>query len=230
MKTTSQPLEKSRSTYCCAYVDLHSLMVWFFMIIAIVLAAACAITLNQSSINESSSKLVNSLNIDRGDSRISWDSMPTHDIELTETVNITESGTFHLTGELEDGSININSPNGQVRLILDNTSIKNHSGPTIYCQAARNFIVELIGENYLGDDQEQSGDTSEETLGAIYSKADLVFQGNGSLRISANYLDGVVGKDNLKFNSGTYIINSKKSGIKGKDSVYIVDRRRVYPN
>src|SRR5574344_1981485 len=43
----------------------------------------------------------------------------------------------------------------------------------------------------------------------IFSKDDLIFEGNGTLNINANYEDGIVSKDDLTFKSGTYNITSK---------------------
>ena len=59
--------------------------------------------------------------------------------------------------------------------------------------------------------------------GAIYSKADLTFTGDGSLTLKANYQDGIVSKDDLKFSGGSYNITARDDGIRGKDSVYIAD-------
>lgn len=57
--------------------------------------------------------------------------------------------------------------------------------------------------------------------GALFSHDDLTFDGDGTLTIQANYMDGIVSKDDLKFISGTYKIKSEDDGIRGKDSVYI---------
>ena len=84
-------------------------------------------------------------------------------------------------------------------------------------------MIELVGSNYLEDGSSYGSDYDEDVKGAIYSKADLTFDGEGSLTLKANYQDGIVSKDDLKFNGGTYNITAKDDGIRGKDSVYIVD-------
>ena len=59
--------------------------------------------------------------------------------------------------------------------------------------------------------------------GCIYSKDDLILQGDGILNVTSNYSDAIVSTDDLKIVSGTYNIKSQDDGIRGKDSVYILD-------
>ena len=161
--------------------------------------------------------------IDNGDSKINWDKYDTYDVELKETYTIGKSGTYHLTGSINDGLVIVNAGNGVVRLILDNVTIKNTSGPAIACYNADDLVIQLVGENLIEDATSYSSDYDEDVKGAIYSKADLTLTGDGSLILIANNEDGIVSKDDLKINGGKYIINAKDDGIRGKDSVYIVD-------
>ena len=164
------------------------------------------------------------IDIDNGDAKISWDNYPTYEVELTGSYNITAPGTYHLTGSIEDGGISVRiADNAVVRLILDNTSIKNSNGPAIACYEGDDLVIELIGDNYLEDGASYSSTYNEDVKGAIYSKADLTFTGDGSLTLKANYQDGIVSKDDLKFSGGSYNITARDDGIRGKDSVYIVD-------
>jgi len=178
--------------------------------------------INNNHTDNSSTKVEGTISTDNGDLKINWDRYKTIDVELSETLTITESGTYHLTGSLDDGLIIVNAGNGVVRLILDNVNIKNSSGPAIACYSADDLVIELVGESTLEDGTSYSADYDEDVNGVIYSKADLTFQGDGALNLTANYQDGIVSKDDLKFNSGTYNISANDDGIRGKDSVYIV--------
>lgn len=160
---------------------------------------------------------------DNGDQKINWGKYNKTNIALSDTLNITNSGVYYLTGSLSNGNIKINAIDGKVKLILDNITINNPDGPAIYCSAADDLVIELIGKNKLSDGTEYISYYDNDVSGTIYSKGDLTFQGDGILQITANHLDGIVGKDDLKFNSGTYIINAADDGIRGTDSVYIVD-------
>lgn len=190
------------------------------LLIIIVLVAAVVTNLNYGN---NTSTNTGSLDIDNGDAKINWDRYATTDIALSENLTITNSGVYHLTGSLEDGPILINvGDKGEVKLILDNVSIKNSAGPAISCISGDDLVIELVGENYLADGAKYSADLDEDIKSAIYSKADLTFEGSGELTVTANYQDAIVSKDDLKFNSGTYHITAADDGIRGKDSVYIV--------
>ena len=190
------------------------------LLIIIVLVAAVVTNLNYGN---NTSTNTGSLDIDNGDAKINWDRYTTTDITLSESLTITNSGVYHLTGSLEDGSILINvGDKGEVKLVLDNVSIKNSAGPAISCISGDDLVIELVDENYLADGAKYSADLDEDIKSTIYSKADLTFEGSGELTVTANYQDAIVSKDDLKLNSGTYHITATDDGIRGKDSVYIV--------
>lgn len=165
-----------------------------------------------------------SIDIDNSDLNIKWDRYTEQNIELSESLEITRSGIYHLTGELENGLVFTNlGKKGEVKLILDNVTIKNSSGPAILCSEGNDLVIELIGENNLISKEEYDVSYGNDVKGVIYSKADLTFYGEGTLNINAQFSDGIVGKDDLKINSGNYNIISKNDGIRGKDSVYIIN-------
>ena len=145
----------------------------------------------------------------------------TYTIELSSSVYINSPGVYYLSGTLENGSITV-EVNGNVKLVLDNVSITNSTGPAIYIKNSDATVIELVGESYIEDGANYNG-YDEEVNGAIFSKDDLYFEGEGSLNVTANYLDGIVSKDNLVFYSGTYYVVSNDDGIRGTDSVTIYD-------
>lgn len=195
---------------------------YFFAGALILSVLGFAIVLNLNSNKSDASKITGTIKTDNGDLKINWDRYPTTDIELSESLSITSSGTYHLTGTLTDGFISVNVKDGKVRLILDNVVLKNSAGPAIACFEADDLVIELVGENELEDGARYDSSFDEDVTGAIYSKSDLTFQGDGSLALTSHYQDGIVGKDDLKFNSGTYVITAADDAIRGKDSVYIV--------
>ena len=196
---------------------------WLIILVVMVAVVVTTMVMNGRHTNESASKVAGTMDIDNGDTKINWDRYPTTDIELTESLNITASGTYHLTGELTNGLVTISAGDeGVVRLILDNVSITNPDGPAIACYSGDDLVIELIGENYLEDGEAYLSKYDADVTGALYSKADLSFQGDGKLELVGNYMDGIVGKDDVKFNSGAYNIEAADDGIRGKDSVHIV--------
>lgn len=196
---------------------------WLIVVIILVPLIIAAVIINSNHTVDDSSKLVSSLNIDNGDLKINWDEYPTYEINLSDSLTVTQSGTYHLTGTLVDGNITVQAPNGEVKLILNDTTIVSPDGPAIIVDDADEIVVELTGENNLSDSIKYSEKYNEDITGAIYSKADLTFQGDGTLNLTGNYQDAIVGKDDVKFNSGTYNLTANDDAIRGKDSVYIVN-------
>ena len=195
---------------------------WVIAIIIMLAATAIGIATNLNSHDNTATKIDGLVNIDNGDLKINWDRYKEIDIALSESLTITDSGVYHITGSLSDGMISINSGvKGEVKLILDNVSITNSTGPAISCISGDDLVIELIGDNTLKDGTDHTNSLDEDINSVIYSKADLTLEGDGSLTVKASYQDGIVGKDDLKFNSGSYTISAIDDGIRGKDSVYI---------
>lgn len=130
-----------------------------------------------------------------------------------EGTSITKGGTYTLSGNY--GTIVINTEEA-VELVLTDAQITSEAGPAIYVENAKTVSIVLNGTNTI------TATTTEDLDGAIYSKDDLVFSGDGTLEVKSNY-DGIVSKDSLVINSGTFVINSDDDGIRGKDNVAIVD-------
>lgn len=163
------------------------------------------------------------IDIDDGDEKIDWSEYKTYNYELTESITITKGGIYNLTGTIADGYIKIDTDDN-VKLILNNVKITNSSGPAIYVENAKNTVIVLQENttNYLEDGTTYDG-FDEDVNSVIYSKDDIIFNGDGTLVITANYQNGIVGKDDLKIINGNYEITATDTGIKGKDSVYILN-------
>ena len=159
-----------------------------------------------------------SVDTDDSDEDIDWSKYENTKVSLSESYVIKEGGIYTFTGTLKDGSITVDTDD-YVKIILNDVSIYNSDGPCINIVESKTVVIELKGENTL-----ESGETYSDTEldGVIYSKADLVIGGDGTLNITSNYEDAIKGKDDLKITSGTYNIKSADDGIIGKDSVYIL--------
>ena len=191
--------------------------------LAILVVLVVAIIINVEKNSNPVVDINNDITLDNGETKIDWDKYQTINVELSESFTISQSGTYHLTGALSDGMVTVDAGINNVRLLLDSINLNNSSGPAIACYSAKNLVIELVGENYMSDGASYGSSFDEDVNGAIYSKSDLIFQGEGSLQLTANYQDGIVGKDDVKFNGGHYNINTVDDGIRGKDSVYVVD-------
>lgn len=140
-------------------------------------------------------------------------------------ITITSAGSYIISGTLTDGSIKVNcSEKGTVRLILNGASISNSSTAPVVVEEAKKVLVTLADgtTNTITDKTRQSVD-DEDFSSAVYSKADLVFNGSGTLNVNAGYRNGIKSTDDLKVVSGTFNITSNEDGIIGKDFLGIKD-------
>ena len=140
-------------------------------------------------------------------------------------ITIISAGSYIISGTLTDGSIKVNcSEKGTVRLILNGASISNSSTAPVVVEEAKKVLVTLADgtTNTITDKTRQSVD-DEDFSSAVYSKADLVFNGSGTLNVNAGYRNGIKSTDDLKVVSGTFNITSNEDGIIGKDFLGIKD-------
>lgn len=150
---------------------------------------------------------------------VDWDALETTEVDLTdEGLNITEAGTYILSGETT-GQVTVNTK-GNVRIILNNATITSSEGAAISIENAEKTVLELAdGTTNTVEDAATRSD--EEIDGAIYSSDDMIITGQGTLNVTANFEDGIVGKDDLWIESGTINVTSVDGGIRGKDSLTI---------
>ena len=137
------------------------------------------------------------------------------------TITIADGGTYVLSGTLEDGSIVVDVKDDErVQLVLNGVSITSADSAAILVKQADKVFITLADstENALIN----GGSFADEAVGAvIFSDEDLSFNGTGSLTISSPAGDGIDGKDDVKFASGTYVITAAGRGIDANDSVRI---------
>ncbi len=150
---------------------------------------------------------------------------------------ISAAGTYVLNGTLDDGAIIIDSPDEEnVTLVLENVNITCKDGAPIYVKnCGKNVIISVPEgtENTISDGSSytyeykvestdtETGETSLQPSAAIFSKADLKFNGGGKLIVNAHYNDGITGKDDVEIAEATLTINAADDGIVGKDSVIV---------
>lgn len=142
------------------------------------------------------------------------------------TVTILQSGTYSLSGTIDNGQVIVNSDDeGTVFLVLNGIDIHSSNSAAIYVLNAEKTIISLTEgtENYLSDGETHVFvDTEDdEPDSVIFSEDDLVINGNGSLIIDANFKHGIVGKDDLIIVSGNIVVNAVSDGIRGRDSIVV---------
>lgn len=143
-------------------------------------------------------------------------------------LTISDAGMYIISGSLVNGQIIVDAEKTDtIRLVLNGASIQCTNSAPIYIKQADKTIITVADgtENVIQDGAAYTfeDETSSEPNAAIFSKDDLTFNGNGVLKVTGNYNNGIQSKDDLVIISGTYEITSANHGIKGKDSVAIKD-------
>ena len=145
-----------------------------------------------------------------------------YDMNGVSVVPVTSGGSYTLSGEYKDQMILVDAEGQDVELVLDGADISCSNGPAIYVRAASDVTITLAAgsKSTLSDGTKYSIEDDGSTLdGCIFSKADLVISGSGSLEVIGNYKHGIVSKDTMTVESGSVSVTAVKTGIQGKDSV-----------
>lgn len=140
-------------------------------------------------------------------------------------VTITQSGTYVLTGTLSDGRIVVDADkDAEVELVLNGVELTCEAYAPIKIVKAGTTTITLAddSENTLSDGAEyELEDEDDNTDAVIFSKDDLVLQGEGTLYVNGAYKHGIVCKDNLEIRDGTYIIEAKEDGVNANDALTV---------
>ena len=136
------------------------------------------------------------------------------------TITVKGGGTYAFSGSLS-GQIVVDAEGQKPRLIFNGASVTNEMSAPLYIKEADKVVVTLAGENTLtaGDTFTTDGETNID--GAVFSKQDLTFNGEGSLTVSSPAGHGIVCKDDLVFTGGSYDITCASHGLDANDSVRI---------
>ena len=140
-------------------------------------------------------------------------------------VKITEPGEYLLSGNLENGQIQIDcQEKGKVTLYANGVSIHNETGPAILigkCSPRAEISLVSGTENKFSNGNNLVFDEGDEPDGVIFTRSDLTISGSGMMEINAGAMNGISSKDDLRIEGGTITVNAPNHGMKGKDSIEI---------
>ncbi|MCF4123237.1 carbohydrate-binding domain-containing protein [Antribacter sp. KLBMP9083] len=141
------------------------------------------------------------------------------------TVTITAPGTYRISGTLTDGQIVVSSAvEGVVRLVLDGADITSSTTSAIAVMEADKVSVVLADgtQNSLEDASTyEYADGEDEPNAALFSAADLVISGGGSLDVTGSSNDGIASEDELVIAGGTITVTAVDDGVRGKDYLVV---------
>lgn len=155
-------------------------------------------------------------------------------------ITINSAGTYYITGTISDGNILIEADkNDEVQLVLDNASITSNQTAPINGITADKLTITLAenSTNTITDSSSYTTFTDTEKSepdGAIFTKTDLVINGNGKLVVDANYSDGIKSTNiedtelgYIAIEEGTIIINSETDGIQAEIILNISSNAKI---
>jgi hypothetical protein len=127
------------------------------------------------------------------------------------TVTISAAGTYVLSGELT-GQVVVDSAGADVvRLVLDKAAITSETSAAIGVVDAGSVVVVLAdgSDNTLADATTYADTSEDAPTGALWSTADLTIGGSGSLTVTGNSNNGIVGKDGVVIAGGTIDVTGR---------------------
>ncbi len=148
------------------------------------------------------------------------------DVSIEDNViTISKAGNYTVSGSSENAQIVIDASDDEVSLTLSDLTLSCETSAPIYVKKAKQLTVTLEdgSTNYLSTTDEFVAIDDNNIDGVIFSKDDLILTGSGSLEIDSPYGHGIVTKDELTVEDGTYTMTCKKHGLSGKDGIRIVN-------
>ena len=145
-----------------------------------------------------------------------------------ESISITESGEYVLSGEITEGQIVVDVPDSDdkvVTLILNGVTVNCSDSAAIYVKNAKKVVLSLVEgtTNTFADGSNYSYNNDEDEPNAcIFSKDDLAISGKGVLNVNGNFNNGICSKDDLTITGGEIHVKAVNDGIKGKDSIAVL--------
>ncbi|GAA4104270.1 carbohydrate-binding domain-containing protein [Mucilaginibacter panaciglaebae] len=131
------------------------------------------------------------------------------------TVTATATGVaYTVSGSTSNGSLKIYSDK-KFLVTLNGVDLINLDGPALNIQSKkRAFIVVADGTTNNLSDGATYASSTEDQKGSIFAEGQLVFSGNGTLKVSGNYKHGICSDDYIRVVSGNInILKSKSDGI-----------------
>lgn len=151
--------------------------------------------------------------------------------DTKQTLTIQKEGTYVFSGNFEQYAIVVNAPESRIRIVLNGMEIQNENVAPVTIVDSKKVVITLADctQNTVSDQRETDVDQSEADTdalianAAIYSKEDITFQGNGSLKVISKQNNGITCKDKLLFMGGNYEIEADGHGVTGKDCLVVHD-------
>lgn len=126
-------------------------------------------------------------------------------------ITLLDEGTYLVSGALTDGQIVVDAGDtDKVQIVLASASLTCADSAAIYSKSADKVFLTLAEgtENTLTNGGSYTAIDKNNIDSVVFSKTDLTLNGSGSLTIDAQAGHGVVSKNELTINGGTFTVDS----------------------
>lgn len=139
-------------------------------------------------------------------------------------VTLKNEGTYIISGTLNNGTICVDADeSAKVQMVLKDASISSSTSAPIYIKEAKKVFITLEGDNSLSNAGAFEAIDESTIDGAVFSKQDLTFNGDGTLTVSSPAGHGIVCKDDLVFAGGIYNISCASHAVDANNSVKVIN-------
>lgn len=139
------------------------------------------------------------------------------------TINSTATGVdFQLSGTTTSGSVKVYSEK-KFKLTLNGVNITNNDGPALNIQSSKRFFVQL-NDNTINTltDASTYATSTEDMKGTFFSEGQMIFVGNGTLNVKANYKHAIVSDDYIRVIAGNINVTGAVSdGFHANDAIIV---------
>ena len=147
-------------------------------------------------------------------------------VDGRQIATFTAKGKYLISGECSNGQIIVHADNDKdVRLCLNGLKLTCPDSAVIYGKQCDKLLITLVGgtenvlestKDYIYEDEEKKNPDA-----VVFTKDDLVINGNGTLNIKTKSAEGIHSTDSVKIISGNINIESGDRAIRGKEFVII---------
>ena len=140
------------------------------------------------------------------------------------TVTITAEGVYILSGEISDGRVVVDAgEEAKVQLVLDGASITSSTATALYVKSADKVFVTTASKstNTIAATGAATEEDEHTLDGTVFACDDLTINGSGTLTVTSEAGNGVVGKDEVTLTSGTLNVTAAGHAIQANDSVAV---------
>lgn len=186
------------------------------LLMTFVLLTACNAATNDEQMKQDTVVLIDLTRKETSDSN----AVEIHENQLT----IKTAGTYQIYGTLANGSIIVDAKkDSQVNIFFAGASISCSNHAPLYIKKAGSITITLPdnSKNELTNCGEYATIDDNNVDAVLFSKSDLVINGNGELTVTSEYGNGITGKDNVFIKSGNIVIDVSGHALEANDSITI---------